>query len=104
MFNILQRTHTHAHTHTHTHTHHTHTHTHTRTRETNLFCEILAEPANNFMEPLWRWSLKKHSTVKYLIPLLLNLKKVLKKKGSEKKIFKEKKKETKFAVEVEAFP
>ena len=26
--------------------------------ETNLFCEILADPVNNFMETLERWVLK----------------------------------------------
>ena len=70
--------------------------------ETNLFCEILAKPVNNCMETLWRWALKKNSAVKYLIPLLLNLKSVQSKKKS--KIFKAKKREARLVVEVEAFP
>ena len=43
--------------------------------ETNLFCEILADPVNSFMKALERerGALKKHSAVKYLILLLLNL-------------------------------
>ena len=43
--------------------------------ETNLFCEILADPVKNFMENLEREALKKHSAVNYLITLLQNLKK-----------------------------
>ena len=77
--------------------------------ETILFCEILADPVNNFMETLERGALKKHSAANYLIPLLLSLKKVWKiwKMLSSKKKFKNlkaKKKETKLVVEVEAFP
>ena len=34
--------------------------------ETNPFlCEILADPENNFMEPLEKSALKKHPEVKY---------------------------------------
>ena len=35
--------------------------------KTNLFCEILADPVNNFMETLERGT-KKHSPNNYLIP------------------------------------
>ena len=42
--------------------------------EKNLFCEILADPVNKFMETIGRWALKKQSAGKYLIPLLLKLK------------------------------
>ena len=45
--------------------------------ETNLICDILTDPVNNFMETLQRGALKRHSAVKYLTPLLLNLKKML---------------------------
>ena len=38
--------------------------------ETNLFCEILADPVSNFMETLEKRSLKKLLQIKYLIPLL----------------------------------
>ena len=40
--------------------------------EVNLFCEILADPENNFVETLQKSPLKKHPTVRYLTPLLLN--------------------------------
>ena len=53
--------------------------------ETNLFCEILADPENNFMETLEKTALKKHPTVKYLITLLLNLKKACQHKGKNSK-------------------
>ena len=43
--------------------------------KTNLFCQILADPENNFMETLEKGALKKHPTVKYLISLLLDSKK-----------------------------
>ena len=43
--------------------------------ETNLFCEILADPVKNFMENLEREALKKYSAVNYLITLLQYLKK-----------------------------
>ena len=42
--------------------------------ESNLFCEILTDPGNNFVENLERGALKKHSAVNYSISLLLNLK------------------------------
>ena len=35
--------------------------------ETNIFCEILADPVSNFMETLERGALKRHSAVKCLI-------------------------------------
>ena len=65
--------------------------------ETNIFYEILAHPVNTFIETLERWTLKKHSGVKNLIPLLLHLKKVWNVFSSKKKIksFKAKRKETK---------
>ena len=72
--------------------------------ETNLFCEILADLGNNFMEILQRGALKRHSAVKYLIPLLLNLKKIFSSKKKKSKNFKAKKKENKLPVEVQAFP
>ena len=72
--------------------------------ETNLFCEILADLVNNFMETLQRGALKRHSAVKCLIPLLLNLKKIFSSKKKKSKNFKAKKKETKLPIEVEAFP
>ena len=53
--------------------------------ETNFFCEVLADPVDNFMETLERGALKKHSAVNYLIPLSLILK-----KGLENGQFKEK--------------
>ena len=56
--------------------------------ETNLFCEI---------------ALKRHSAVKYLMPLLLNLKKIFSSKKKNQKTSKQKKKETKLLVEVEVF-
>ena len=43
--------------------------------EANRFYEILADAENNFVETLQKNSCKKHPTVNYLIPLLLNLKK-----------------------------
>ena len=43
--------------------------------KTNLFCQILADPENNFTETLEKGALKKHPTVKYLISLLLDSKK-----------------------------
>ena len=71
--------------------------------ETNLFCEILADPVKNFMETLERGALKRYSAVKYLIPLLLNLKKMFSSKKKKSKNFKAKKKETKLVAEVETF-
>ena len=56
--------------------------------ETNLFCVILADPVNNFMETLERGATKKPSPVNYLISLLLNLKKFWKMISSKKKITK----------------
>ena len=56
--------------------------------ETNLFCEILADLVNNFMETLKRGTLKRHSVVKYLIPLLLNLKKIFSSKKKNQKALK----------------
>ena len=53
--------------------------------ETNLFCVILADPVNSFMEALARGALKKPSPVNYLIPLMPNLKKVWKIISSKKK-------------------
>ena len=58
--------------------------------ETNLFCEILADPVKNFMENLEREALKKHSAVNYLITLLQNLKKApktLKQKKERNQIY-----------------
>ena len=72
--------------------------------ETNLSCEILADPVKNVMETLERGTLKRHSAVKYLIPLLLNLKKMSSSKKKNKKEIKAKKKEIKLLVEVEVFP
>ena len=66
--------------------------------ETNLFCEILADPVINFMETLQR------SKVKYLNLLLLNLKKMFSAKKKNLKTLKQKKKETKLEVKVKAFP
>ena len=60
--------------------------------ETNLFCEILADLVNNFMETLKRGTLKRHSVVKYLIPLLLNLKKIFSSKKKNLKTLKQKRK------------
>ena len=72
--------------------------------ETNLFCEIFADPVKYFMETLERGALKRHSARKYLIPLLLNLKKMFSFKEKKSKNFKaKKKKETKLVAEVEAF-
>ena len=59
--------------------------------ETNFFCEVLADPVDNFMDTLERGALKKHSAVNYLIPLLLNLKKGWKMVSSKKKTKKRKK-------------
>ena len=55
--------------------------------ETNLFCEILADLVNNFTETLWRGTLKRHSAVKYLISLLLNLKKMFSSKKKNQNTF-----------------
>ena len=41
--------------------------------EKNIFCGILADPENNFMETLEKSALKKYPAVKYLISLLLNV-------------------------------
>ena len=53
---------------------------------TNHFCEILADPAKYFMETLERGALKRHSAEKYLISLLLNLKKMFSSKKKIKKL------------------
>ena len=58
----------------------------------NLFCEILADLGNNFMETLQKGALKRHSAVKYLIPLLLNLKKIFSSKKKNQKTLKQKRK------------
>ena len=55
------------------------------------------------METLERGALKRYSAVKYLIPLLLNLKKMFSSKKKKSKNFKAKKKETKLVAEVETF-
>ena len=60
--------------------------------ETNLFSEILADRSKYFMETLERGTLKMHSAVKYLIPLLLNSKKMFSSKKKKSKNFKAKKK------------
>ena len=54
--------------------------------ETNLFSQILADPENNFMVTLKKSALKKHPIVKYLIPLLLNLKKAWEMFSTKEKI------------------
>ena len=75
--------------------------------ETNLFCVILADSVNSFMETLERRALKKPSPVNYLIPLMPNLKNVwgiISSKKKKSKNFKAKKKETKVLVKVETFP
>ena len=75
--------------------------------ETILFCGILTDPVNNFMETVQTGALKRHSTMNYLIPLLLNLKKARKMLSSKEKIsknFKAKKEETKLVAEVKVFP
>ena len=41
--------------------------------DTNLSCEILADPVKNVMETLERGALKRHLAMNYLIPLLVNL-------------------------------
>ena len=41
--------------------------------KTNLFCKIPADPMNNFIEIIEKKTLKNHLLVKYLIPLLWNL-------------------------------
>ena len=58
--------------------------------ESNLFCEILTDPGNNFVETLERGALKKHSVVNYSISLLLNLKvwKMLSSKEKDQKTLK----------------
>ena len=56
--------------------------------ETNLFCEILADPVNNFMETLEKRALKNDLHVKYVTPSLLNLKNAQKMLSSRKKIQK----------------
>ena len=74
--------------------------------ETNLFCKIVAGPVNNFMDALGRWALKKHSAVKYFIPLLLNLKKVwkiLSSKKKNKKALKQKRKKTNWWSKAKCF-
>ena len=58
----------------------------------------------NFRETLEKGALKRHSAVKYLIPLLLNLKKLFSFKKKKSENFKAKKKETKLRAEVKAFP
>ena len=58
--------------------------------ETNLFSEILADRSKYFMETLERGTLKMHSAVKYLIPLLLNSKKMFSSKKKKKKTLKQK--------------
>ena len=60
--------------------------------ETNLSCEILADPVKNVMENLERRALKRHSAAKYLIPLLLNLKKMFSSKKKKLETLKQKRK------------
>ena len=52
--------------------------------ETNLFCENLADPMNSFVEKLEKRALENYLYIKYLIPLLLNLKKAWKMRSSKK--------------------
>ena len=54
--------------------------------ETNLFSQILADPENNFMVTLKKSAFKKHPIVKYLIPLLPNLKKAWEMFSTKEKI------------------
>ena len=56
--------------------------------ETNLFSEILADRSKHFMETLERGALKRHSAVKYLIPLLVNSKKMFSSKKKNQKTLK----------------
>ena len=64
--------------------------------ETSLFCEILPDPINSFMETLEKRALKNYQHMKYLISLLLDLKKAWKVLSSKKKFknFESKKRET----------
>ena len=63
--------------------------------DTNFFREILADLVNNFTGILYIRALKRHSVVKYLIPLLLNLKEIFSSKKKGQETFRQKKKETK---------
>ena len=56
--------------------------------ETYLFCEILANLMNNFKDTLKNRALKNYLHMKYLIPLLFNLKNAWKMLRSKKKIQK----------------
>ena len=68
--------------------------------DTILFNEILADPVNNFMETREKRGLKKRLHMKYLIPSLLNLKKILSSRIKKSKNFKAKKKDTKLVFEM----
>ena len=54
--------------------------------ETNLFCEILADLANNFMETFIERGAKKAFSSEVFDSLLLNLKKTLSSKKKIKKL------------------
>ena len=54
--------------------------------ETNLFYENLADPMNSFVETLEKRALENYLYIKYLIPLLLNLKKAWKMRSSKKNL------------------
>ena len=58
--------------------------------DTNLSCEILADPVKNVMETLERGVLKRHLAMNYLIPLLVNLQKMFSSKKKKIKNFKAK--------------
>ena len=71
--------------------------------KTNLFCEILADPVNNFKEMLEKRELKKSSTREVFDSIVVEFKVRLENaefKEKNSKNFKARKKETKLVVEV----
>ena len=72
--------------------------------ETNLFCEILADLVNNFMETFIERGTKKSSSSEVFDSIIAEFKENIPFKDKKSKNFKTKKKETKLLVEVEAFP
>ena len=74
--------------------------------ETNIFCEILADPVNNFVETLGWWALKKAFSSKVFDSIIAEFKGVLENaqfKEKESKNFTAKKKKTTLVDEVKTF-
>ena len=74
--------------------------------ETNIFCEILADPVNNFMETSGWWALKKAFSSKVFDSIIAEFKGVLENaqfKEKKSKNFTAKKKKTTLVDEVKTF-